>query len=73
MTWEEIEEQEQVTPANYYRAFINLFGSVWMWGDNTKVYISTDNGLTHRDATGNLLSSFGFARMLNVGAIDYMA
>ena len=71
-TWVEI--ASQASSANLFRAFVHIHDTIWMWGDDTKVYLSMDNGATKTDVTGNLLSDFpGVGGVIDVRMIDFMA
>jgi hypothetical protein len=56
--WTEI--SEQLNSGNAFRGFVWISGTVWMWGDDDKIYLSTNDGTlaSTTDVTGNALTDF---------------
>jgi hypothetical protein len=72
VTWHEIAIQANF--ANLFRGFCHIYDTIWMWGDDTKVYVSLDNGATNTDITGNLLTDFpGIGNVIDIRQLDFLA
>jgi hypothetical protein len=69
--WTEIAEQAIL--GNLFRAFVWIAGTIWMWGDDDKIYLSLDDGATSSDVTGNALTDFPtIGEHLEVKQIEFL-
>ena len=70
-TWTELASQAS---GNLFRGFCHIYETIWMWGDDTKIYLSLDNGATNTDITGNLLTDFpGIGGVIDIRQLEFMA
>lgn len=72
-TWTEI--YEQTNSGNAFRGFVWIAGAIWMWGDDDKIYLSTNDGTlaSTTDVTGNAKTDFHTGgNHLEVSQIEFL-